>query len=265
MLTYYLQQTQRLLQNPGAPTSLYSTADLTSYINTIRGQLAGDAQCIRRQGTASTVVGQREYSFQSINLGTPATTGVQGILNVRRIQYGVGSGNKMVYPRPWEWFDLYALSNPVPDSGPPEIWSQYEQGAGTWNGIAFPIGTVTNVGAGSLSFGTFWVDPLPDIVYNLTCDCACFPVALQDDVSPEAIPYQWTDAVAFGAAWMALLSAQTSARMAEAEKYFGYYQQYVQRARGFSNPDVLKGQYEQQPNIALQNQLGVSPSKGGGQ
>jgi len=41
VLASYITQTQRLLQNPGAPISLYSTADITSYVNIARGQLAG--------------------------------------------------------------------------------------------------------------------------------------------------------------------------------------------------------------------------------
>ena len=44
MLTAYLNATAILLQNPVAPTSLYSTANLTTFINTARGQLAGESE-----------------------------------------------------------------------------------------------------------------------------------------------------------------------------------------------------------------------------
>lgn len=255
MLTYYQQQTQRLLQNPAAPTSLYATADLTSYINTMRGQLAGDGQCIRRTGTLTVTIGQRNYNFSDIVISDPS---VAGVLNVRRILYGIGigagnvGGNKYVTPRPWEWFELYALNNPVPDQGAPKMWSQEQQGsAGT--------GSITNKGAGTIITGTFWIDPLPDFPYVLSLECACYPIALAADTDAEAIPYIWTDAVPFGAAWYALLSSQTSARMQDAEKYLSYYQMYAERARRGTNPDVLKYQYEQQPNITLPNLVGLTP------
>lgn len=252
MLTYYITQTQRLLQNPGAPTSLYSTADLTSYINTMRGQLAGESACIRSLGSIATVAAQRNYNFESIAF---STAGVAGALNVRSIRYAVGSGFKTVYPRPWEWFDLYANNNPVPDSGAPEIWAQYAQGAG---GIVTAGGNVLDV----IANGSFFLDPVPDIVYSLTLDCACYPDLLALNTDPEAIPYEFTDAVPFGAAWMALLSSQTAARMQDAERYLSYFKMYVQRARDAANSDVLKYQYEKQTNITLPNQVGIQPGKG---
>ena len=253
MITYYLTQTQRLLQNPGAPTTLYSTSDLTSYINTMRGQLAGEGECIHLVGTITTVIGQREYFFSNIAV---SGAGVQGVLHVRRIQYAVGTGYKWITPRGWEWFELYGLNNPVPLNNVPKMWAQHSQGSSG-------LGTITNVGGGSIASGSFWLDPPPDLNYQLNLDCICYPIALASDSDPEAIPYEWTDAVPFGAAWMALLSAQTSARMAEAEKYLSYFQAYAQKARQYSNPDVLKYQYMQQPNIALPGQLGVSMGKGG--
>ncbi len=218
----------------------------------MRGQLAGESGCIRRNGSINTTTGVRNYSFSGIALSDAS---VSGALNVRRIQYAVGSGFKWISPRPWEWFELYSLNNPVPDSGPPLSWAQLKQGsAGT--------GTVTNEGAGTISSGEFWLDPLPDFNYSLGLDCACYPAALVADSDPEAIPYEWTDAVPFGAAWMALLSSQTSMRMADAEKYLSYFRMYVQRARDASNPDVLKYQYEKQVNITLPNQVGIQPGKG---
>ena len=119
MLASYIANTQNLLQLPGAPASLYTTANLTSWINISRGQLSGESQSIRVMGTISTVIGQRNYNFSAINIGTPSVTGAQGVIHVRRIMYGVGTGYQWMRPRNWEWFDLYKLNNPVPPSGPP--------------------------------------------------------------------------------------------------------------------------------------------------
>jgi hypothetical protein len=225
----------------------------------MRGQLAGQSGCIRRTGTLTTVIGQRNYLLSGIAINNDAgssDTSVAGALNVRAIQYGVGTGMAWMSPRPWQWFELYHLNNPVPPSGPPKLWSRRMQGSAGVNAI-------TNFGAGTIDTGTFLIDPLPDLPYALTIDCTCYPIALAADADVEAIPYQWTDAIPFGAAWMALLGAQTGQRMAEAEKYFQYFQQYIQRARDSDTPEVLKGQYEQQQNITLPGQLGVSMGKGG--
>jgi len=256
VLTAYITQTQRLLQNPGAPVTLYSQSDITSYVNTARGQLAGEARCIRVLGTVSTVVGQRSYNFSSIGVatvsGNTSTNGVQGVIHIRAIRYTAGQGFKWIAPRAWPWFDFYHLNNPVPIGGPPQIWSQYAQGS---------TGTGSIIGLGPLASGSFFIDPIPDQVYTLTCDCVCYPIALAADADFEAIPYLWTDAVPFYAAYYALLSAQTSARMADAERYYQYYQQFVQRARTAATPDVNKYLYEQVPDPTALNQMGL---QGGG-
>lgn len=252
MLTQYINYTQQLLQNPAAPTSLYATSLITGYINTARGQVAGESQAIRRIGTISTVVGQRNYNFSSIML---SDNSVSGVIHVRRILYAVGSGYKWMRPRNWEWFDLYKLNNPVPVSGPPQVWAQYGQGsAGT--------GAITGVGGGSISSGSFYIDPPPDLVYTLNLDCVCYPASLAADTDPEALPYVWTDAVPFFAAYYALLSAQTSARMQEGEKYYGYYKEFIARARTAATPDVNSYLYQQTPDVTLPNKLGQSSRRG---
>lgn len=240
MLNSYLAATQRLLQNPAAPISLYSTADLTTYINTARGQLAGEGECIRALGTVNTIYQQRNYNFSAVTIGV---TGIAGAIHVRSLRYAVGSGYQWISPRGWEWFEFYYLNTPVPDSGAPTDWAQYGQGS------APPP-------SGSSGSGSFYVNPLPDIVYALTADCVCFPSALATDADPELIPYLWTDAVPYYAAYLALMSAQVNNRMAEAEKMFGLYQTFVQRARQAANPSLLRGLYQQSPNLTQANQLG---------
>jgi hypothetical protein len=239
-----------LLQNPSAPTSLYAPSDLDSWINTARGQLAGEAECIRIIGTIQTVIGQRNYNFSSINIGTPSVTGAQGVIHVRRISYNVASGQKWFAPRSWTYFDYYFLNNPVPVNGPPRDWSQFGQGSSGQ-------GSITGIGTGTMSSGSFYLDPPPDFVYTLNCDCVCYPIALAADTDVEALPYLFTDAVPYFAGYLALLSSQTSARQADAERLFGYYQTFVKRARQASNPSVNGGAYEQAPDPTMANKLGM--------
>lgn len=244
MLTAYLNRTRQLLQNPSAPTSLYSDSDLTSWINVARGQVAGESEGIRIIGTISAVVGQQSYNFSSINLGVSATTGVQGVIHVRRISYTTGGGQKWITPRAWEWFDFYHLSNTVPVNAAPTSWSQYGQGsAGT--------------GTGSGASGSFYITP-PDSTYTLNCDCVCYPIALVNDATVEAVPYLWTDAVSYFAAYLALLSAQTGQRQADAERMLARYTEFTERARKFSNPSVNRYIYQQAGDPTQANKIGIS-------
>lgn len=251
MLDTYLTDTRNLLQLPTAPSTLYTTANVTRWINIARGQTAGEGECIRILGTIDTVVGQRAYSFSTINLGVSAANGVAGAIHVRDILFGLGSGYRKLTPRPWEWFQQYKLNNVVPASSAPVTWAQYGQGA------AAPA-------SGSNASGTFYIDPLPDAVYTLTCDCVCYPTPLVDDSTVEPIPYLWTDAVPFFAAYYALLSAQLTARQADAERYFGQYQTFLQRARTLANPSVLRWQYQQASDPTQANKIGIRQAAQGG-
>ena len=251
MLDSYLKQTRRLLQNPTAPAPLYSDPDLIDHINSARGQLAGESKAIRFEASLPLVAGQRVYPFTSVVL-TPAAAaaGILGILDIEFIWYLVGDGRKALRPRPWPWFAQYELNNPVPDTGPPAVWTQYGQGATAQ-------GTPNTHGGGSL-----YVSPLPDTSYDCPVDCVCFPIPLTDDNSVEAIPYLWTDAVAYFAAYLALLSAQTGARVQDAQRMLQLYTEFVQRARRGSTPMILPGVYPQQENPTRPNQLGVQAGAG---
>ncbi len=242
MLNTYLSATQALLQNPAAPSALYDLAFLTTAINTARNQLAGESECIRALGTISTVLSIRNYNFASINVGVSATTGIQQVLNVRDMFYAVASGQKWVRPRPWEWFRLFKMNNPVPKSGFPEVWSQFAQGA----------------------TGSFYIDPIPDLIYVLQSDCVCLPIPLVDNTTVEAIPPLWQDAVPYFAAFIALLSAQSGARSADANRMMERYDFFVNRARKFSNPSVNRGIYEQERDPTMMNKIGLQQKAAGG-
>jgi len=254
-LTAYETQTRQLLQNPTAPTTLYSTTDIDTYINRARGQLAGEAECIRYQAALSTVASQQVYNFSAVNTGNSAINGIQGIIHVRTILLASGSGYIWLTPRSWEWFTQFHLNNTAPVNAQPTTWSQYAQGTA-------PPGA--SVGVGSTLGGSIYLDPPPNGVYSLLLDCVCFPVALADNTTVEAIPYLWTDAVPYFAAYLALLSAQMQARRADAEAYFNYYQTFVQRARQFANPDVMRPIYSQAEDPAKINKLGIVSKAGGG-
>lgn len=231
MLTAYLNDTKSLLQNPKSATAqIYTDPDLIGYVNRSRQQVAQRSKCIRVMGTVATVAGVRTIAFSSINIGTAAVTGVQGILAVRSINVSIGTdGQQRVSPRGWEWFDLYALNNPAPTPGVPAMWSQYAQGA-------------SGQSTGSSAAGSFYIDPPPDTIYTLNCDCECYPISLVDDTTVEAIPFGFTEAVKYYAARLALLSSQTGERAAMAEQMMQRFTEQLDVARQGSNPSVLTWQ-----------------------
>lgn len=249
MLTQYQTRTAQLLQNPQAPTALYSTTDITSWVNQARGQLAGESKAIRRIGNLTLAQGTAEYNFSAITLTN--NTGVSGVIAIRQVMLVVASGYAWMRPRPFEWFTLYRLNNPVPVQGPPNEWAQFGQGAAPQSGV-------------QAAGGSLYVNKVPDQPYTLWLDCICYPTTLVDDTTAEAIPYLWTDAVPYFAAYLALLSAQSQARTADAERMFNRYQEFTNRARAFSTPDVLPGIYPQNPSPVRQNQLGIQPARQGG-
>lgn len=237
MTLYSYQQTvQQLLSD--MKQELVNPAMLVTFINIARRQLAGESNCLRVLGTISTTVAQRNYNFSSVSLGTSSVTGVSSVLNVRAMRYAVASGYQWVRPRPWPWFDLFCMNNPVPASGAPARWAQYAQG----------------------STGSFYLDPIPDLIYVLTLDCTCYPINLVDDTTVEAIPPLWTDAVAFFAAHLAYLNAQ---KMDSSKNMLDMYQMFLKRARSAANPAVNTYLYEQAADPTQINKIGVQKSVGG--
>lgn len=250
-LTSYLYETRLLLQNPAATSALYADSDLTYYINTARGQVAGEGQCIRAFGSLAVTSATRSYGFGAINiassdLGATPPAGIFGPLNVRQVWVRVGQttvpvGRQVLRARPFTWFGLHGLNNPVPPTGMPKSWSVFGQGGN----------------------GTIILDPAPDQSYTLDCDCVCWPIQLLKDSDPEALPYMWTDAVPYFAAYMALMASQTGQRDQLADKMFQRYQTFVSRARAASTPEVLPWIYSQGPDPFLGNTLGMTAEKGG--
>ena len=242
-LTAYQNATVRLLQNPAAPSTLYATADITTWINAARQQLASEGDCIAMEGTIATVSSQRGYNFSGISSFTPGNaSAVTGPLHVESLAVTVTGGKQKIWPRPYAYFENYYLSQPSPVNGTPLRWAQLYQG----------------------NQGTFVLDPPPDQIYTLTARMFMLPITLASDSDPEAIPYPWTDAIPYYAAYLALLSAQSPSRISDAQRYFNVYSEYVTRARQYANADIVRHQYIQAQDPTLINKLGVQKAAGGG-
>jgi hypothetical protein len=230
MLYIYRQQVQRLLSD--TVQTRFNPADLDFYINLARGQIAGEGECIRQYASLALNSGQQQYPFSDI-MFPGGSAGIAGVFNVRMANYFVASGQKRITAREWEWFNEHVMNNAVPVPSAPQYWAQFGQGAN-----------------GTLFFN------LPDTTYTLALDTVCVPTPLETDADPEPVPYLWTDAVPYFAAYTALLTAQ---QQDAALGMFKLYETFVQRARAAATPSVLPGQYPQQPDPFMAGRLGVTP------
>jgi hypothetical protein len=177
-------------------------------------------------------------AFALLTMAIAVPTGVSAVFNVRGATLNIASGQIWLAPRPFPYFQLYYLNNPVPQPGVPAVYSQFGQGEN----------------------GTLYFSPLPDFNYVANVDAVCVPQALVDDTTVEAIPAPYTDAVPYYAAYLAFLSAQ---RAADADRMFQEYSKFASRARQMSNGSVNPGQYPQQPDPTRANLLGAQPQQGG--
>ena len=231
----YLQRTQLLLNDP--KEERFNIFDLLSYVNTARGQVAGDGECIRQYGQLAVSNNGIQYPFSLITTagGQPdlGEQGVGGFNNVRMITYQIASGALRVNARPWEWFNNHVLAKAVPFVGAPRWWAQFGQG----------------------STGSIFVNYL-DFTYTLNVDVVCFPADLVANTDPDAVPLYWSDAVPYYAAYLALLTVQDQKG---ADGMFQQYQMFVQRARTFATPSVLPHQYSQAPDPTMPAKLGIVP------
>ena len=247
-LTAYLTRVQQLVINPPDSSNVvYTSSDLTSYINTARSQLAAEAECIRDFGTLAITPGTLQYAFSayvpSAGAGTSATTGIQNVLNIKQIsvQNGTGptglQGYSPMHNRSFIWYQRFQLNTIVPQVGLPTIWAQYGQGVS----------------------GTLWVAPGPDIGYTLQLDTVCLPIPLVNDSTAEAIPYPYTDAIPYYAAYLAYQSDQ---RAADADRMFQMYQTFKDRARRFSNSSVNPAGFPQYADPTVPNKQGLQGASG---
>ena len=225
-LNAYIAQVQRLLHDSAG--SLYSTTDLTTYINQGRLQIASEGMCVRRLFTLTTAAGVQVYQFSNISVAGFA--GASYVLAIRKILFGTAA----LAGRTWDWFFNYCLA--VTSTDTTSTWSQLGQGAS----------------------GTLYLWPIPTGVVTLTLDCVIIPVNLVNDSTVEILPYPWTDAVQYYAAYMAYFNSQ---RTADADRMWQEFQKYMQRARDMSTPTALPRNYtiSNQPSGVPSQTPGVFP------
>lgn len=158
--------------------------------------------------------GQEQYLFSNIDLtGNPGCKSVYAVRGVALIYSGYRYSLEYMA---WSRYQIYR-AYPYSYQYTPAIYSQFGQG----------------------SNGSLYVYPLPSQALQAEFDCQCLPSDLIDDLSVEAIPDPWTDAVPYMAVHLAFLELQNynAARMFLElyEKRALSYSQFTRIGRG-SNP-----------------------------
>ncbi len=230
-LDQYMQRTMLLLND--ADFATFNEADILTYVNAARGQIAGEFECCRAYVTLDVDNSTQQYNFADVGLTAYST--LSGILNVRQISYAVGSGQQMLHSRPFPWFNSFVLGTAVPQAGEPSVWSQFGQG----------------------STGSIFVNLLSG-PFTLSLDVCAYPIPLVDDSTGEALPYQFTDAVPFLAAYYALLPVDAE----RAKLIFAEYQKFGGRGRNQATPSVLPSSFAQAPDPFIQTRLGLTQQRG---
>jgi hypothetical protein len=197
LLSEYVSAVTNLIQAPTSPVPLINAGQLVIYINSARAQAAIDAECIRGTGSASVTPGVAEIPIQAFS-GVPP--GVLQAIVVRNAQLN----GQRVDVRPWDWFYQYYFGGAPVSTIPTPVMAHQGQGVFSSVFVSSPSGG------------------------NLVADLVFIPQALADDTSNDALPYPWTEAAPFYAAWYAYQQMQ---RQADAEMMKMRYHDVMRRGR----------------------------------
>jgi hypothetical protein len=193
-----------------------SAYDYTTAISFSGGSGAG-ATAVPVINCVNTVAGQEVYQFSAVNPLAQLTAGVASILFISSVAVSWGALKPTLDQ--WNWDDLQAKVRAYPVvSGQPAMWAQFGQGVG----------------------GSIYLQPVPTTTLPMEWNCVCLPIDLATDSDPEAIPYPWTDAVPYFAAYVGFMNAR---RPEEAKNIYGEFELRMKRARAFSESMSVPSYY----------------------
>ena len=203
-LNSYISLTQLQLHDTAGV--FFSVPNLTTWINIARSQLASETQCVRQLQIVNTVNNQETYAFPTnVNLAG----GVLNTVSVMGISVPWGTFKPTLTYMPWSNFQAFLRAYNQQIQGYPEVWSQFNRN------------------------GPVYLWPIPSAVFAAEWDTSCNVINLATDTDPEAIPYPFTDAIPYFAAYLANLYAQ---REKEAETSYKLYRQFVATANKSAQP-----------------------------
>lgn len=213
-LNNYLQQVYRLV-NDQSQTN-FNFDDLVQYVNEGRLQIASASQSIRLLSSNDLVIGQEVYPFSSLSI--PASSGYGEVVAVKGISLLYGNFRYTLQKVSFSRYQALIRAYASDYQDVPKACAQYGQGVS----------------------GSIYMYPPPSDTYTTEWDCICLPQALATDSDIELIPYPWTDAVQYYAAYRAMEAAQ---QFPIADRYNAQFIRYVKKARADSQPSAIVNWY----------------------
>lgn len=133
----------------------------------------------------STVANQEVYRFQDYNQLLPQ--GLREILAIQNISISWGGIKPTMRHLDFSAFQAYLRAYNTQSTNWPAVWAQYGQGVQ----------------------GSVYLNPIPSQQMQMEWDTYCLPDDLQTDTDPEFIPYPFSHAVPYYAAWWASIPVNT--------------------------------------------------------
>lgn len=201
MLNAYIQQVQFLLHDPLA--QLWSTTELTSYINEARNRVAQDTKALRQIITTSVYPtltlnqGQELYPLQTY-LPAPFNTSLIDVMGITVIV-----NNERYKLKYWAYTQIDAFLRG---------WVNYQD---------WPI-VFSRVGGNSY----IYIAPVPNQTYDCEWDIAVNPQPLVTDSDPEPISVPFQEPIQYYAAYKAKLKIQAQG---EAKFFLDLYDEIRRR------------------------------------
>jgi hypothetical protein len=163
-----------------------------------------------------TVEGQEVYPFSLVTFGS--VQGYSEVLALGNVSVIWGQQRFTLARRSWSTYQATIRNYTQSYQDVPGIAAQFGQGVN----------------------GSLYMYPVPNAPYSLEWDCMCLPAAIATDTDPEVIPYPWTDAVPYFAAYLAFMS---SGRNGDADRMWKLFEMFGKRARAFSQPRLMANPY----------------------
>lgn len=168
----------------------------------------------------STVPNKEVYRFQDYNGLLPP--GMREILAIQNISISWGGIKPTMRHLDFSAFQAYLRAYNTQSTNWPAVWAQYGQGVQ----------------------GSVYLNPIPSQIMQMEWDCYCLPEDLNGDEDPEFIPYPFTNAVPYYAAWWASIPMST-----DMANYFdSLYKRAIKEARSWTDIVVFPDFYT--PDIA---------------
>jgi hypothetical protein len=201
VLNFYIQQVQNLLHDPLA--QMWSTSELTGYINEARNRIAQDTKALRQIITTSSYptlllnVGQELYPLQTY-LPTPFNTSLVDVMGITVIV-----NNERYKLKYWAYTQIDAFLRG---------WVNYQD---------WPV-VFSRVGGNSY----IYIAPVPNQTYSCEWDIAINPQPLVLDTDPEPISVPFQEPIQYYAAYKAKLKVQAQG---EAKFFLDLYDEIRRR------------------------------------